>query len=174
MTTQQHPSTLSFCGETRKLGIMSMRYRRTSSGIPLRADSFHKHQVFKPIGQFYGWAEHHLTTDGTVAELVYPSELPANKEMCHGAMRLTFSEDGTIEVEWREEGGQYWRAPAICISRDRVGGIVRGVCSRWNLGLPKYKVGLDHWTLVTRRQQSCTSRGLKTFRGSDAESRRLE
>lgn len=82
---------------------------------PAQSGKRFKHPVFEPIGKFHGWAEYYLTTDGTVAELVYPSELPANKEMCHGAMRLTFSEDGFIQVDWRDEGGQYKRAPAVAL-----------------------------------------------------------
>ena len=82
---------------------------------PAQSGKRFKHPVFEPIGKFHGWAEYYLTTDGTVAELVYRSELPANKEMCHGAMRLTFSEDGFIQVDWRDEGGQYKRAPAVAL-----------------------------------------------------------
>ena len=82
---------------------------------PAQSGKRFKHPVFEPIGKFHGWAEYYLTTDGTVAELVYRSDLPANKEMCHGAMRLTFSEDGFIQVDWRDEGGQYKRAPAVAL-----------------------------------------------------------
>jgi hypothetical protein len=74
--------------------------------------------VFEPIGQFYGWAEYRLTTDGKVAELEYPSELPANKKMCHGAMRLAFSKDGAIQVKWRaERSRRYELSTAVAVLR---------------------------------------------------------
>ena len=115
MTTQQHPSTLYILWRDSEARDYVDAIPADVIRDPAQSGQLHKHQVFKPIGQFYGRAEYYLTTDGTVAELVYPSELPANEEMCHGAMRLTFSEDGFIQVDWRDEGGQYRRAPAVAL-----------------------------------------------------------